>query len=295
MKKVLVFGGSGLVGSKFIELYKDYFETSAPQVTEVDILKKDQLINCVQRFNPDTIINFAAYTQVEEAEKQIGNKNGICYLINVVGAKNVAEAAKQLNKKLIHISTEYVFNGVKSDSPYTEADQPNPINWYGTTKYLAEEAVLQADPTVLIMRICMPFRAFYEIKKDVARFFLGQLQEGQEIKAIADQKVTPTLVDDIAHALKVLTDLPCLGIYHVCSINSITPFEFTKLIAQAFNLNTSLIKPISFDEYNKQKQAKVLKNSWLDTSKFVKDFGIDILHTIEENVQTFKRQLTEVA
>lgn len=294
MKKVLVFGGSGLVGSKFIQLNEDNYEIKAPLVTEVDILKKDQLVRLIGDFNPEVIINFAAFTNVEEAEKQKDNKAGICYLINVIGAKNVAEVAKEFNKRLIHISTEYVFDGTKSENPYTEADQPNPINWYGETKYFAEQAVLQTKANALIMRICMPFSAFYELKKDVARFFLEQLRNGQEIKAITDQKITPTLVDDIADALRIFIESSRLGIYHVCSTNTTTPFEFAKLIAGAFGLEASLVKPIAFDEYNKAKQAKLLKNSWLDSTKFRKEYGENILHTIEENIQIFKQTVDQV-
>lgn len=295
MKKVLVFGGSGLVGSKFIDLNKNSFDIKAPLVNEVDILKKDQLINLTQEFNPDTLINFAAYTQVEKAEKQEGDQEGICYLINAVGAKNVAEVSKQFNKKLIHISTEYVFDGTKSNSPYTEKDQQNPINWYGTTKYFAEQFVLENGGSSLIVRICMPFSSFYELKKDVARFFLEQLRMGNEIIAIDDQKITPTLVDDIASALKIFVESPSFGIYHVCSKSSTTPFEFAKLLAKFFNLDTSLIKPISFDKYNQKKQAKLLKNSWLDSTKFRQEYGENYLHTIEENIQVFKKAVDQVA
>src|SRR3990167_9192715 len=111
MKRILVFGGSGLVGSKFINLYSKNFEISAPDASTADILNKDQVTKVTQEFNPDVVVNFAAYTQVEQAEIQKDDKNGICYLINAIGAKNVAEVIKEFDKKLIHISTDYVFYG----------------------------------------------------------------------------------------------------------------------------------------------------------------------------------------
>ncbi len=291
MKKVLVFGGSGLVGSKFIGLYHRDFEIRAPLVTDVDILEKDQISIILEQFNPDCVVNFAAFTDVEAAEKQTGDKNGICYLINAIGAKNVAEVCFKLEKKLIHISTEYVFDGAKSASPYKEEDQPNPINWYGQTKYFGEQFILKSGCFATIMRICMPFSAFYEFKKDVARFFLGQLQAGKEIHAVFDQKITPTLVDDISNALATLINHPVAGIYHVCVKDSTTPFEFAKLLATEFYLDNSLIKPVFFEEYNKNKQAKLLKNSWLDSAKFQKEFGSDFLHTTKEEVKLFKSQI----
>lgn len=291
MKKVLVFGGSGLVGSKFIELTGQSFDIKAPLVTEVDILNKDQISRLIQGFKPDFVINFAAYTNVEEAEKQKGDKSGICYLINSMGAKNVAEVCKQNDVRLIHISTEYIFDGSKADSPYTEDDKPNPINWYGQTKHYAEEFVLGSECLATIARICMPFSAFYQLKKDIARFFLQELDVKREIKAIADQKITPTLVDDISRALELLINNPTAGIYHICVQGFTTPYDFAKSLAKEFNLDISLIKPILFEEYSRNKNAKLLKSSWLDSTKFRQDFKDDILHSIETSLQIFKQQI----
>lgn len=287
-KKTLVFGGSGLVGSKFIELYHKDFEINAPDASLVDILNKNQVLKAVEQFSPDAVLNFAAFTDVEAAESQKGNKEGICFLINAVGAKTVAEVCGEFGKKLIHISTEYVFDGTKSENPYTEKDKPSPVNWYGQTKYFGEQFVLESGCFATIVRICMPFSPFYALKKDIARFFLDQLRAGNEITAVEDQKITPTLVIDISFALAELVKAEAQGIYHVCSTSGTTPFEFAKLIARQFSLDVNLVKPVSFDAYNKNKEGKLLKNSWLDSIKFVTEFGDGILHTIEESVGLFK-------
>lgn len=291
MKKILAFGGSGLVGSKFIGLYNQTFEIAAPTADEIDILNKDAVAKITQEFNPDTIINFAAYTQVESAEGQKDDKEGVCYLINAVGAKNIAEVCKKFDKNLIHISTEYVFDGTKQDSPYTEEDKPNPINWYGQTKLFGEQFVSESGCRAVIVRISMPFSAFYELKKDVARFFLEELKAGREIKAIDDQRVTPTIVSDIANALRVLVESGATGRYHVSSTNSVTPLEFAKTIVEEFSLNYSLINSIKLDEYNKSKKAKLLKFSWLNPTKFEREFGEGILHTVEEGLEIFKKEV----
>ncbi len=288
-KKILVFGGSGLVGSKFIEIYNKTFEMLSPLASEVDILDKERLLKIVSEFNPDSIINFAAYTNVEEAQKQVGDKNGICFQINAVGAKNIAEVCKNLNKYLVHISTEYVFDGTKENAPYVEEDSPNPINWYGDTKYSGEKFVLESGVGGAIVRISMPYSPYYELKKDVARFFLEQLKSGNPIAAIEDQRITPTLVDDIANALNVIVERKVLGLYHVSARDSVTPLEFVKTIAETFNLDYRALSSITFDEYNKTKTAKLLKYSWLNPSKFEKEFGEGILHSVEENLITFKK------
>lgn len=289
--KILVFGGSGLVGSKFIELNSQNFEISAPKAAEVDILNKEQISKAVEQFNPDSIINFAAYTNVEEAEKQKDDLSGICFQINAIGVKNVAEVAKEFNKHLIFISTDYVFDGKKKTAPYTEEDQPNPLNWYGQTKLSGEKFVLEAGGKNLIVRISMPFSAHYEAKLDVARFFLNKLQKKETIKAVEDQRITPILVDDIAKALKILLQNSNIGIYHVSSRDSVTPLEFAKTIAEIFNLDYSLVGSLSLDEFNKTKQAKLLKYSWLNPYKFEKEFGDQILHTVEEGLMLFKQKI----
>lgn len=294
MKKVLIFGGSGLVGSKFIELHKNYFNIKSPQVAEVDIIKKDQVKKEVEEFNPDSIVNFAAYTNVEEAEKQKDDESGICYQVNVIGAKNIAEVASDFDKHLIQISTEYVFDGSKENSPYVEEDIPKPINWYGRTKYLAETKVLESNKKTTIMRISMPYSSYYDLKKDVVRFFLEQLKIGNKVSAIEDQRITPTLVDDIANSLKVFLENKSEGIYHVSSRDSVSPLELVKTIAKIFQLDYSLISSTTLSEYSKNKKSKLLKNSWLNPAKFEKEFGDEILHTVEEGIIIFKNEIVGV-
>lgn len=288
--KVLAFGGAGLVGSRFQELNKDFFEIVAPDISQVDILNASQIEKAAGEFRPDCIINFAAYTNVEEAEKQNDDKEGICYRINALGAKNVAEVCSKLGIHLIHISTEYVFDGTKENAPYTEEDEPNPINWYGKTKHIGDQLVLESGCKLTVMRISMPFTAHYDLKKDVARFFVEQLKKGNEVTAITDQHITPTLVDDIAQALKIFVQEKKEGLYHVSSKNSTTPFEFAKLLAQIFGCNRDLVKEISLEEYNKRKEAPLLKYSWLSPAKFTAEFGEKKLHTIAGAIGLFRDQ-----
>lgn len=292
-KRVLVFGGSGLVGSRFVEIYDSQFQIKAPNIDELDILDKDQIISVLEDFKPDTAINFAAYTDVQGAEEQKGDKSGICYQVNAEGARNIAKACKKGGVYLIHISTDYVFGGDKSESPYKEDDNPIPKNWYGQTKYFGEQEVLNSGCQFTIVRIAMPFSSRYEPKKDIARFFLGELKSNLEIKAITDAKVTPVFVDLVANALFAIIKKRASGIYHIVSTNWTTPFNFAKILAKEFTLSKSLIKPISLDEYNKTKKAPLLRFSWLDPSKFISEFGEGILHTVEESVEMFKKEIDE--
>ena len=291
--KLLILGGSGLVGTRFIELNKDKFEIISPQATDVNILDKDQLIKAFEENNPEIVVNFAAFTNVQGAEKEKDNEDGMCFKLNAIGAKNIAEVCKNKAKQLIHISTDYVFDGSKGESFYSEEDIPNPINWYGETKYIGEKNILASGCKFTIIRISMPYSAKYKIKLDVARFFIKQLMNKKTVYAIEDQYITPTLTDDIAKALGLIIKEKSLGIYHIASVDDTTPFKFAQMLAENFNLNSSLIKPIKLDDYNKKKLAPLLKFSRLDTSKFVSEFGNGILHTIEKSVKLFKEAFDE--
>lgn len=287
--KILIFGGSGLVGSHFLELNKNTFDIQSPPVSRIDILKVDQISKAIEQLEPAFVINFAAYTNVEEAEKQKDDQGSLSYKLNAVGAKNVADICKKYNLHLIHISTDYVFDGTKFESAYNEEDLPHPMNWYGQTKYLGEQYVLESGCASAVVRIAMPYSAHYNFKKDIARFFLGELKAGNTIKAIKDQRITPTFVSDIANALRVLINKESSGIYHVSSLNYTSAFDFANLLAKTFLMDSSLIEGISLEEYNKNKLAKILRFSWLDPAKFVGEFGDGILHTIEDSLRLFKQ------
>lgn len=282
-----------MVGSRFIELCRPDFEFESPDLNQVDILDREQVRKALMDFRPDVVVNFAAFTNVEKAEEEKGDKNGVVYKLNVQAVLDIGQICKDINTHLIQISTEYVFDGEKSDSPYTEDDKPNPINWYGETKYLGEKAAIESGCPYTIMRIAMPYTAHHELKKDIARYFLGELKEGREIKAVSDQRISPILIDDIASGLKVLIQNEAKGIYQVVPPDATTPLKFAKTIARVFGLDETLVKPVTLDEFNQNKKAKLLRYSWMDSSKFRKEFGDDIVHPIEDGLEIFRSQLED--
>lgn len=287
--KILVLGGSGLVGSRFLELATDY-NTVAPSHEELDLLDFVNLESYLQRSDADIVINFAAFTNVDEAEKEKDNAEGIVYKLNVGVPKTLAQTCLNLNKYLIHISTDYVFDGTKK-TPYIESDVPGPVNWYGMTKFLGEEEIKNISPQFLIVRPEMPYSAHFEKKLDIARTFVKMLTEGKEISCVSDQKITPTFSDTLVNGLLRLIEAKSAGIYHLASTNSTTPYDFALMIAEKFGLNKNLIKPVAFEEYNKTRIAKRPQNSFLDVTKFEAEFGKGILKTIEESVDEFKKQM----
>lgn len=291
--KILVLGADGLVGSNFISQNKNHFDFLTPDVSDLDILNTEGLKKYFEENSPEYVINLAAFTNVEVAEGQKDDKKGLAYQINVVGPKNLALECKERGIPLLHISTEYIFDGERSENPYTEEDTPNPINWYGATKMYGDEEVKRSGCEYLIVRISMPYTPFYGLKSDIARTFLSLLRDNQSIKALTDVRITPTAISDISAALKVLIEKNTRGIYHVATTTPVSPFDFVTEIAKQFNLDRSLVSGILLKDYNNNKKAAMLQYSWLSPQKFISEFGEGILHSVPDSIGLFKRAIDE--
>ena len=284
--KILVLGGSGLVGSRFLELATDY-NVVAPSHEELDLLDLKKLETYLTESDANIVLNFAAFTNVDTAEQEKDNEDGVVYKLNVSLPKVLAQNCLDLNKYLVHVSTDYICDGTKQ-TPYLENDIPNPVNWYGTTKMLGEDAVKEVSSEFLIVRPEMPYSAKFEKKLDLARVFIKMLKEGTVINGVIDQKITPTFVDTLVNGLFKLIEVRATGIYHLASTDYTTPYDFAVMIAEKFNLDKSLIKSVPFAEYNQSRKARRPQNSYLNVSKFETEFGKGILKTVEGSVDQFK-------
>ncbi len=289
--KILVLGGSGLVGSRFIELTKDQFEVDSPSHNDLDLLNEQEIASYLASSGAEVILNLVAITNVDNCQDEEGDKAGNVYKLNSLVPQTLAQEAKKNGKHLVHVSTDYVFDGEKTESPYTEEDQTNPINWYGKTKQLAEEFVLGVDPNFSIVRPEMPYSAVFEKRKDFARFFLDSLKEGKEIKSIKDQQITPVYVDFAVRAFAKIIEEKAGGIWQIASTDTITPFEFAKEVARQANLDSFKIMPVTFDEFNAGRKASRPHHSWMSVKKFEQRFGVDILKTNKVGIQEFLKQI----
>jgi dTDP-4-dehydrorhamnose reductase len=287
MQKLLILGGSGLVGSRFIELTKDQFEVDSPSHNDLDLLNSVEIANYLANSEADVVLNLVAITNVDNCQDEDDDKDGNVYKLNSIVPQVLAQECQKTGKHLVHVSTDYVFDGSKDDSPYTEDDAPNPVNWYGKTKRWAEEFVLEVNSNFSIVRPEMPYSSVFAKRKDFARFFLDSLKEGKEIKAIEDQQITPVYVDFAVMAFAKIIEEKAGGIWHIASADSITPFEFAKEVAIQANLDSSKIVPVKFDEFNAGRKAPRPHHSWMSVKKFEERFGTDILKTNKEGISEF--------
>jgi dTDP-4-dehydrorhamnose reductase len=291
MKKILVLGGSGLVGSQFIDLTKDQFEVDSPSHNDLDLLNQQEIASYLANSDAEVVINLVAITNVDNCQDEEGDKEGNVYKLNSVVPQILAQECQKTGKHFVHVSTDYVFDGEKTDAPYTEDDQTNPINWYGKTKRWAEEFVLGVDSNFSIVRPEMPYSAVFEKRKDFARFFLDSLKEGKEIKSIKDQQITPVFVDFAVRAFAKIIEEKAGGIWQVASADSITPFDFAKEVARQAGLDSSKIMPVTFAEFNAGRKASRPHHSWMSIKKFEQRFGTDILKSNKEGISEFLKQI----
>lgn len=286
MTKIFGIGATGLIGSKVSQLLKENFEIdNLSTETGFDIRNPQTVERIIGNDKYHSIvIQFAAKTDVDgcELDKEIdeemllkGEKeqenffqnNATAWAINVYGTKNVIEACKKGNKKLIYISTDYVFDGKNPpEGGYKEDDETSPEGWYGTTKLEGENLVRDSGIDYLILRTSFPFRLDeFPGKKDFYHIFLDLLQKGDPFKVIADAKVTPTYIDDFSEALKILIEKEANEIFHIVGSQSLTAYEAVQLMADKLGFNKDLIGKNYLEDFYKGRAPRpkfsVLNNS----------------------------------
>src|SRR5258708_1634568 len=304
--KLIITGGNGLVCSRIVELLSNKYEfQNLSRGTCVDISDKEAVLQVIKQSDADIVLHLAAKADVEGCEKDKGldaefqsgkvTENEIkekqtAWAINVLGTRNIAEACVASNKKLIYISTDFIFGG--DDTPedgYTEESKPNPVNWYGKTKYEAEKIVLQSSIPWIIMRIAYPYRAQF-VKNDFVRVFKMLLEQKKQLSLITDHIVNATFIDDIANALDVLITQNVTGTYHVTGSQPLSPYEEGLLVAKTFDLDQSLIGKTTRQEFFKDRAPRPF-NLGMNNDRITK-LGVR-MRSFEEGLLEVKKQITK--
>ena len=253
--KILVVGGSGVIGSKLVEYFLEnnisveftYFTNNTPfgKGNLLDITQKDSTIRLITKINPDIVIHAAALANVDFCET---NKN-LANSINVEGTANVIAGCKITKSKLVYISTSFVFDGRKQK--YFEEDLTSPSTYYGITKFKGEELVRQSGLPYLILRTDQPYCWVekWQHTNSVLRV-LETLQSGKVLREIVDWYNTPTYVPDFVQALGKLIDDDAIGIYHLVGSDWINRYDWSLLIVDIFGLDKNMIEPITSDALN---------------------------------------------
>ena len=291
--KVLVAGANGLLGQKVVQTLQHDFEVHGfgqrPEpaladlaYTRCDVTRPSEVRKLVQAFRPDFIVNAAAYTNVDGCE----DDKETCWRVNAHGPEYLAEAARRVGAAVIHVSTDYVFDG--SEEEYTEESKPNPLSYYGRAKLAGENAVIASGVPCAILRTMILYGTGVNVKPNFALWLVNQLSQDQPVRIVDDQYGHPTLVDDLALAIRRVIELNKPDLFHVCGADYISRYDFALELARVFGFRTDLITPIKTAEL-KQKAVRPLRSK----------FNLSKLHTeldvhprgIEAGLQELKRQL----
>jgi dTDP-4-dehydrorhamnose reductase len=261
-KKILITGAKGQLGSAIFNVFQNHKMNIIPtDRSTLDITNQQQVFDFISLHNPDVIMHCAAYTAVDKAEEDKEN----CYKTNVEGTRNLALICKKLDKEMIYFSTDYVFDGVKKD-PYTVSDLPNPINYYGLTKYLGEELIRSLLTKFYIFRISW---VFGPKGKNFVNTIIRLAKEKDSINIVNDQIGSPTYTLDVANYLLNEQNIK-YGIHHLTNEGFISWFEFAKEIVLILKLKC-IVNPISSFEYktlakrglNSRMHKTIFLQNWL--------------------------------
>lgn len=278
--RVLVTGANGQLGYDVIKrLDENNIEYLATDKDELDITNEAQTNNVITKYNPDVVVHCAAYTAVDKAE----DERELCYKTNVLGTRYVAAACKKINAKMVYISTDYVFDG-EGDQPFEVTDQPNPLNYYGTTKYEGELEVQKLLDKYFIVRISWVFGIN---GNNFVKTMVRLAKERDEISVVADQIGSPTYTYDLAGLIVDMIQTDKFGIYHVTNEGFCSWYEFACEIFKQAGINVK-VYPIDSEDY--PTKAKRPKNSRL-SKKSIDLSGFKRLSLYKESLSYFMREL----
>ena len=250
-----------------------------------DITNRDALIDLVEKVKPKHIINTAAYTNVDGAE----DERDLCWLVNVIAMENLVYAARRVHASIYHVSSDYIFNG--ADGPYKEANTPNPIGFYGQSKLGAEQVLKGSPLNYTIARTMVLYGVSENERADFVGWIIKKLRNREAVHIVTDQVGNTTFSDDLARALWELVRINYHGIVNVAGREIISRYDFALRIAKIFNLDESLIKPITTADL-KQRAPRPL-NSGLIVDKALATLGIE-LSSVDEGLVKYKALLGEL-
>lgn len=282
-KKILLFGGSGFVGSAIANAFKDSYTVIAPTHAEIDVTDFYGLKKNILQTKPDFIIYASGLASVDRCEQE----PELASLLNAKVPDIIAGEAAALQIPVYYISTDAVFRGDKKDSPYKEEDSVNPFSVYGKTKQKGEEAVLKHSSLNVVVRIICPFNFFYAGKTDFARKAVKTLSQNANFVGIVDQVLNPLYMPYLTEGLLKLIVSGANGIYHLGATDFDTNYNIIKRLAKILYLNDTLITPITLKTFLNNKRALRSQYCWLDVSKFQKEFGEGILQNLDTSLRDF--------
>ncbi len=251
--KFLITGSNGLLGQKLVKLLLDKSECEVVatsrgknrlpfpetnyQYFSMDITQPQEVDAVMAQVQPDVVIHTAAMTHVDQRET---DHEG-CLALNVEAVKHIIVACKQTNAFLIHLSTDFIFDG--ENGPYDEEAPANPVNFYGETKLKAEALISNSDISWALVRTVLVYGIAHDMSRsNIILWVKKSLEEGKEIRVVDDQLRSPTLAEDLAMGCYLIGMKRAKGIFNICGKELLSPYEMAEKTAVYFGLDTSTMQ-----------------------------------------------------
>ena len=273
--KILITGSNGMLGHDLIEALKDNHELVLTTSRTLDITDKEQAFDFISQNKPDIVINSAAYTDVDGCEEN----QDLAYSVNGEGVKNLAFACREADSALLHISTDYIFNG-ENTRPWVEDDEIGPISVYGKSKLKGEQAILEILDKFFIVRTAW----LYGVNgRNFPKTMLELAENHSQITVVYDEVGTPTYTPDLANAISQLIETEHYGIYHITNSGSCSWCEFAKYIFEVAGKDVEVI-PVTAAEFARpapRPHYSVLENrNWIEK-------GFEPLRSYKEAIKEY--------
>ncbi|MCE7041906.1 NAD(P)-dependent oxidoreductase [Dyadobacter sp. CY312] len=298
-KKILITGSNGLLGQKLVELL-----ISKPDITtiatasgknrlpfsagyeyhEMDITNASEVDRVVALTKPDVIIHTAAMTNVDQCEME----KDACWKLNVTAVEHLINTCRKYDVFLEHVSTDFIFDG--TSGPYQEDAEPNPVSFYGWSKYAAEKAVVNSDINYAIARTVLVYGIAHDMSRsNIILWVKKSLEEGKAIKVVTDQFRTPTLAEDLAMGCYLIADQKAEGIFNISGKDFLTPYEMALMAADYFKLDKSLISPTDASAFSQPARRPPRTGFDLTKSRNILSYEP---HTFREGIEILAGQMS---
>jgi dTDP-4-dehydrorhamnose reductase len=261
--KILLLGHQGMLGSDLFLKLKIEHEVVGLDKKEIDIVSAKECQEAIKTIEPDIVINAAAYTNVDGCE----TAKDECFAVNAEAVKNIADACSNKNIRIIHFSTDYVFDGA-AKQPYQEDHQCNPINTYGASKMAGERYLKSLSDNYILIRTAW----LYGVNgKNFVQTILEKVKTAKKLTVVDDQIGSPTHTKDLAAAVDLLIKQNANGIFHITNRGSCSWYQFALKILQEAGIHDIDVTPIKSDQL--QRLAKRPAYSVLSMHKFIQTTG----------------------
>ncbi len=238
--KILIIGSEGMLGHDLVEILSKENEIATTTIDTLDITDITKTTEALKKINPDVVVHAAAFTDVDGSE----SKPDLAYKVNALGTRNVAVACKEADSALLYLSTDYVFDGLKSKS-YREYDNTNPLSVYGKTKYLGEVYIRDILDKFYITRTSWLY-GFHGPNFVTSMIDLATTND--TISVVNDQIGSPTYTVDLSTAISKLIKKPAYGIYHITNSDHCSWYEYAREIFEIAEIDVE-VKPVSTEEF----------------------------------------------